>query len=376
MRMMPEKKRVFLIFLLVLLLAACESGPKVKLAPGFDQTPTPREAQSNTLGTPAPTSVPPTPTVIPLTLDDQFYTDPSRTLSFYPPTGWELTTESDGYVKFSRIDGAAWFEGAVESTGYTLSAEDYKKYEDNLLSSLYAKTEDYRLIEREDLPDRSVVSSAFMKAGQQWYAMDFFLQRDRAVYALSFQAHESVWDEYKDRFSQIIDRVRTQTGYLKDDLLYKFRKPYTAPGDGFDLYIPLGWGVTRDQETYPDGVAELISSPDSEANIDVIALDAAQRLADTDIGQASTAILKESIDKDLETLSGDVQDDGRITINWAVERTGESGSSYFWVRGNMMYILTFRTTDDHAGLYRGLLSELNNSFSLREAEPAPTDAPT
>ena len=373
---MRETKIVLLVLIAGWLLAACESGPKVKMAPGFDQTPTPREAQSNTLGTPAPTRVPPTPTVVPLTLDNQAYTDPSRTLSFYPPQGWDLTTESEGYVKFTRRDGAAWFEGAVESTGYTLSSEDYKKYEENLLSSLYDKTEDYRLIEREELLDRSVVSSAFMKAGQQWYAMDFFLQRDRAVYALSFQAHESVWDAYKDRFSQIIDRVRTQTGYLKDDLLYHFRKPYAAPGGGFDLYIPLGWGVTRDQETYPDGVVDMISSPDGEANIDIIALDAGQRLAGTDIGQVSTAILKESIDEDLRTISGDVQDDGRISINWTVDNTGESGFSYFWVKGNVMYILTFRYTEDHEGLYRGLLAEINNSFSLREAEVSATEVPT
>jgi hypothetical protein len=373
---MREKRIGLIFFTFVLMLSACESGPRVKMAPGFDQTPTPRQAQSNTLGTPAPTRIPPTPTVIPLTLDNKAYTDPSRTLSFYPPQGWDLTTESEGYVKFTRRDGAAWFEGAVESTGYTLSAEDYKKYEENLLSSLYANTEEYRLIEREELLDRSVVSSAFIKAGQQWYAMDFFLQRDRAVYALSFQAHESVWEAYKDRFAQIIDRVRTQTGYLKDNLLYKFRKPYSAPGDGFDLYVPLGWGLTRDQETFPDGVLDMISSPDGEANIDIIALDATERLAGTDIGQASTAILKESIDEDLRTISGDVQDDGRISIMWSVERTGESGSSYFWVRGNVMYILTYRYTSDHAGLYRGLLAEINNTFSMREAEASATEVPT
>lgn len=91
------------------------------MAPGFEQTTAPIDSQANVLGTPVPTLVPPTPTVPPLVLDNTLYTDPSRTLSFYPPLGWDLITETEGYVKFTRSDGTAWFEGAVESTGYTIT---------------------------------------------------------------------------------------------------------------------------------------------------------------------------------------------------------------------------------------------------------------
>ncbi|MBM3137149.1 MAG: hypothetical protein FJZ98_03055 [Chloroflexi bacterium] len=194
--------------------------------------------------------------------------------------------------------------------------------------------------------------------------MDFFLQRERAVYALSFQAHESVWNAYKDHFSQIINRVSTQTGYLKDDLLYIFRKPHKAPGAGFEIFIPLGWGLSSDEETYPDGVAEVISSPDGEANIEIIALDAAQRLANTDIGQVSIAVLKERINRNLKIVGEDVMFDGRIRIDWRVDSTGEAGSSFLWVNGRVMYILTYRYTDDHVSLYRGLLDKIGNSLNF------------
>ncbi len=367
---MKLKKILLFGCIAVLFLTSCESGPRVRMAPGYDQTPTPREAQANVSGTPFPTPVPPTPTVVPLRLDNQIYTDPSLTLSFFPPQGWSLTAETDGYVKFTRPDGAAWFEGAVESTGYTLSKEDYLRYVENLLLSLYSSTKEYKEIDRQELLDRIIVTSSFMKNDQQWNAMDFFLQREHAVYALSFQAHESVWNAYKDRFSQIIDQVRTQTGYMKDNLLYKFRKPYSAPGGGFEIYVPLGWGLTRDQGTYPDGVIEQISSPDGEANIDVIALDATQRLADTDIGQVSIAILKERIADDLRITSDNVLMDGRIRIDWVVDRTGEAGYTFFWVNGNILYILTYRYTDDHAGLYHNLLIDIGDSLNFPDQPTA------
>lgn len=364
------KKVWIYLSLTVLLLSACESGPRVRMAPGFEQTRAPIDSQANVLGTPEPTPIPPTPTVEALVLDNTAYTDPSRTLSFYPPLGWDLTTETEGYVKFTRPDGTAWFEGAVESTGYSLEPQNYLVYVDNLLDSLYGNTKEYQLLERKELEDRIIVSSSFMKGEQQWYAMDFFLQRERAVYALSFQAYVSVWDAYKDRFSQIINRVSTQTGYLKDDLLYIFRKPHNAAGDGFQIFVPLGWGLTIDQETYSDGMVEVISSPDAEANIEIITLDASQRLANTDIGQASIAILKDRISRNLKIVGEDVLPDGRIRIDWRVENTGEAGSTFFWVNGQVMYILTYRYTDDHAGLYQGLLANIGNSLNFTDPAAA------
>lgn len=363
-----RKKLAAVCLTLIIFLAACESGPRVRMAPGFDQSPTPPDVQANVMGTPEPTAIPPTPTVEPLELNDRLFTDPSRTLSFYPPLGWELVEEKTGYVKFVRADGAAWFEGAVESSGYTLPPEAYNQYIENMLMSLYHSTVDYKLLKRDDLEDRTVVRSSFMKGDQQWYAMDFFLQRGQALYALSFQAHEWAWGDYKDKFFQIIDEVRTQTGYLKDNLIYIFKKPYTAPGGLFEIYVPMGWGLTRDDQAYPDGVLETIASPDDEAHVDVIVLDGSQRLANLDIGQASIAILKERINPDLRIIGDDVLADGRIRVDWIVDQSGESGYSFFWLDGSWLYLVTYWHTGEHAGLYQRLLFEIGDSFNLLKAE--------
>ena len=108
----------------------------------------------------------------------------------------------------------------------------------------------------------------------------------------------------------------------------------------------------------------MISSPDGEANIDVIALNATQRLVDTDIGQVSIGILKDRIDKNIRIMGEDVMNDGRIRIDWRVESTGEAGYSFFWVNGNVMYILTYRYTSDHEALNRSLLVNIGDSLNL------------
>lgn len=366
---MKTGKILFVLVLLGMIAAACESGPRVQMAPGFDQTSTPRIVQANVMGTPLPTKIPPTPTIEPLVLDNRVYNIPSLTLSFYPPQRWDLLKESDGYVKFSRPDGAAWFEGAVESSGYSLSQDDYLAYVTNMLNSLYGgTTKDYQLLDEEYLQDRIIITSSFRKGEQQWYAMDFFLQRSRAVYALSFQAHEWVWNSYKDKFSQIIDRASTHTGYLKDEQLYIFRKPYAAPGGAFSLYIPMGWRVARDEDSFEDGVAETISSPDDEAHIDVIVLDGARRIGDLDIGQASISVLKERFDKDLSIVADDVLLDGRIQVDWVIDRTGDSGTTFFWLKENDLYILTYWSTEDHPGIYKPLLFGIGDSLRFLETE--------
>lgn len=78
------------------------------------------------MGTPAPTSIPPTPTVPPLKKDTKFYSLPSLAFSFYPPQSWTLEDEDDSYAKFISPDQTAWMEAAVESSGNVLSPEDFQ----------------------------------------------------------------------------------------------------------------------------------------------------------------------------------------------------------------------------------------------------------
>ncbi len=116
-------KRIFLkgiTLLAIVSLTACASEPRVKMAPGYEDTPTPIGAQANVMGTPEPTEIPPTPTPEPLQLDNNLYTLSSKAMSFKPPVGWTAASESSNYVRFEAPDKRAWMEAAFESSGYEL----------------------------------------------------------------------------------------------------------------------------------------------------------------------------------------------------------------------------------------------------------------
>ncbi|MDP2966692.1 MAG: hypothetical protein Q8N39_11770 [Pelolinea sp.] len=351
-----------LLLLVALLLAACEGGPRVRMAPGYEATPTPIQSRTNVMGTPAPTSVPPTPTVPPLTMDNKFYSLPSLSLSFYPPLRWTLDYEDDSYAKFISPDKTAWMEAAVEPSGYELSPEDYQTYVDNMVASLYAGVKEYRQLRREDSGGKTIVSSSFLKGNQKWYSMDVFYQRSQALYTLSFQAYETVWETYKNTFQEIAENVTTQTAYIKPEQTYKFRKTHQSPSGVFEITVPLGWSLTRDEESVDGGIIETIASPDKEASAEIITLNAQALLAQKDIGQISIGLMKERYGADLSIIADEVLEDGRVRTDWENSKTGTSGYTFFWLNGSELNIFTLNYTDKHPETYQDVINGIGNSF--------------
>ena len=356
------RPKIYLLLLLGLLLAACESGPRVRMAPGYEATATPIQSRANVMGTPAPTSVPPTPTISPLALDNKFYTLPSLTLNFYPPQKWTLDNEGSSYAKFISPDKTAWMEAAVESSGYELSPDDYQTYVDNMVASLYAGAKDYKQLRREDSGGKTIVSSSFLKSDQKWFSMDVFYQRSQGLYALSFQAYETVWNTYRSAFLEIAENVTTQTGYLKPEQIYIFLRTHQSPSGVYEVTIPLGWSLTRDEENLDGGIIETIASPDKKASAEIIILNSQALLAQKDIGQISIGLMKERYGVDLRILSDKVLEDGRIRTDWENKKTGTSGYTIFWLNGSELNILTLKFTDEYPETYREVIDGINSSF--------------
>lgn len=354
--------KIIILLLFALLLAACESGPRVRMSPEYEVTATPIQSSANVMGTPAPTRISPTPTVPPLTLDNKFYTLPSLTFSFYPPQTWALDNEDDSYAKFISPDKTAWMEAAVESSGYALFPEDFQTYVDNMVASLYNGAKEYRQLRREDSGGKTIISSTFLKGNQKWYSMDVFYQRSQALYALSFQAYETVWDTYRNTFLEMAENVTTQTGYLKPEEVYKFRRTYQSPSGVFEITVPLGWSVTRDDESLDGGIIETITSPDNEASAEIIILNDQALFEQKDIGQISIGLIKERYGADLTILTNELLEDGRIRTDWENRKTGMSGYTIFWMNASELNILTLKYTDEHPDTYQDVNNGMGSSF--------------
>jgi hypothetical protein len=351
--------------LIALVMAGCESGPRVRMAPGYEPTATPIRPPANVMGTPEPTAVPATPTVPPLQTDNQLYTLPSLIASFYPPLGWQLTKEDTAYARFISPDGAAWMEAAVESSGYALSPEGFDAYVSHMLAALYSGAADYELVSREQADGKELAISSFTRSGFKWYALDVFYQRGAGLYALSFQAYEPMWPVYQKTFMTITDSLTTQSGYLKTEQIYKFRAMYKDPGGALELAYPMGWGLAVDEASRAGVRAVTFEAPDGDAGAELTVFKNGHLPEGQDIGQQATAELKARFGKDLKTVGYEVLPDGRIRFDWQAPKLKQSGYSIFWNAGGDLYILTVRQSGAHPETYQPVLDALAGSAVVK-----------
>ena len=356
--------RGLLLATLSLLLAGCSGGPRVKMAPGYEKTPTRMDAQSNLMGTPDATAIPPTPTPEPLALDNTPYTLPSQALSFSVPLGWKKSAEADDYVRFEAPDQIAWMEAALESSGYQLEQAEFENYMTAMMNALYDGTDSYQLLDKQIVEGQAVYISSYQKNGFTWFVQDVFIQRSEAIYALSFQALSKVWDAYQPGFRIITESLETRTGYVKEEMIYRFMRAYQSPNAQFSLTVPMGWTFNVGQEGPQGSILDTMVSPDEEAAVEVLVYDAAEELLNTDIGQISTPLMKALDGEDMRIRANDVLPDGRIRIDWQIDKESVRAFTFFWQDDTTVYILTFRYTDEHSGTYEETLRKVGDSFAF------------
>ena len=357
-------KLVLQFLCLSLLLTSCESGPRVKMAPGYETTPTRQEVQANLMGTPEPTAIPPTPTPKPLVLDDTLYSLPSNAFRLKTPQGWLLSSEDTNYVRFESVNQNAWFEAAVESSGYQLSQEDLETYMNNMLISLYRGVGDFELLEKQVDEGQASFVSTFKKGNLTWMARDVFIQRDRAIYALSFHALDMVWEAYQSGFQAVVDSLETNTGYVTDEMIYSFRHSYSSPNNQFSMEIPMGWTLVTGQDTIEGAVLDEILAPDGNAAVEIIAYDGMEDLKTLDIGQISTGIIKDLDGQDLRTRDAKPLNDGRIRMDWQIDPKDMIGFSFFWQDNSIVYIMTLKYYSQNSGIYQNIMYNIGDSFNL------------
>ena len=356
-----------LAVLVCLILASCAGGPRVKMAPGYEKTSTRVGAQSNLMGTPEATAIPPTPTPEPLALDNNPYTLPSQALSISVPLGWKMSAEADNYVRFESPDQIAWLEAALESSGYNLEQAGFESYMTAMMTSLYDGTDSYQLLDKQIVEGQAVYISTYQKSGFTWFAQDVFVQRSQAIYALSFQALGNVWDAYQPGFQAVIESLETRTGYVSTDMVYRFMRAYQSPNAQFSLTIPMGWTSTIGQEGPQGSVLDTVVSPDGQAAVEVLAYEAADELESTDIGQISTPLMKALDGEDMRIRANEVLPDARIRVDWQVDKEALRGFSFFWLDDTTVYILTFKYKDENSGTYEDTVRRVGDSFTFTAA---------
>lgn len=357
-------KLILAVILTSMLVGGCQSGSRVKMAPGYETTPTRQEIDANVMGTPEPTEIPSTPTPEPLVMDDDVYTIPSKIFSFSVPQGWITKSENEDYVRFEALDQTAWFEATVESTAYKLSREAFENYTQAMLVSLYGERTVYELLDSQVEEGQAIYISTYQKSGFDWMVYDVFIQRNQAIYALSFHTIKMLWDAYLPGFEAIAESLETRTAYATDEMIYSDTRTYAAPYNQFTINIPMGWTFTLGQEDVVEGaVVDVISAPDEQAAVEVVAYDGTEELLSVDIGQIAEPIIKDMEGANLRFRDHNLLNDGRIRADWTVDSLGMRGFSFFWQDSSIVYILTFRYDEVESGFYQRVVYGIGDSFN-------------
>jgi hypothetical protein len=342
---------------------ACSGGPRVKMAPGYATTPTRQDMEVNLMGTPEATAILPTPTPEPLQLDDTLYDLPSKALSLNIPQGWKKADENATYVRFEALDRKAWLEAAVESTGYQLSQEDFETYVTSMMTSLYSGVEEYESLDSDVDEGQVIYTSTIRKDGVQWFTYDVFIQRSYAIYSLSFQAYELVWQAYAPGFEAVVDSLEPRTGYVTDEMIYRFVRPYVSPNSQFILgEVPMGWTFGIGQEDLIAGaVVDIIDSPDGQATVEIISY---PDESGQDIGITAIGMMKELDGQNIRIRANEVLRDGRVRSDWQNDSDGTRGFSFFWQDNSVVYVLTFKYRDEDTGAYQQVSYNIGDTFSF------------
>jgi len=359
-----RKKNILLILMLTsfsCFVAGCAPRERgLQYAEGFEPTVTLTPLPPTI--TPRPTFTPRPPTPEPLQLSSQRYTLNSSTMTFHLPAGWEVQIEDEAYIRVARPDGTAWLEAAVDSTGYELTAENFSKYIEATLASLYGKALNYEAQEIISDSGYFEVTSTFQKGEYIWHALDVFSQRGKGVFLQSFQADERYWERYLPTFREILASTERNSGYIGENYVYQFTRNYTAPNDAWTLHVPLSWSQAVQEIPAEGATAETITSPDGEAMVQVILVEAQELLDDTDIGQVTINMLRDLEGEDLVLLGNALMNDGRLRIDWEVKSKNLLGRTYFWLEGSELNVLTFKRTNAHVVVFFPRFQEMEKTF--------------
>lgn len=355
-----KRHTVSLITAFILILTACEEGPRVVLDPDYEMDafiPT-----QLSVYTPLPSELEPTPTRVPFLISGTRYRLPSNAMSFYPPVIWEVNSENSQYVKYVSRDKRAFFEAGYESTGYDLALESFVNYVDNAINALYGKTEQFEIVEDTKNSDRRLITSQFINNGLVWKTRDVFIQKNFVVYFFSFHALEADWDHYLPGFIEIYESLEPTTGLVTSDDLYEFTTVYTDPGNVFQVRKPIGWGASDIIIINEETQNVVLSAPDGLASFQIFIHSSQEALTPENIGQTAIGILREFVAADMAFIDNQLLPDGRIRMDWISSDSDSSGFAFFWLEKFELYVICFSQRDIREGIYRQANYQIGDSF--------------
>ena len=374
--MKTYRRNLFISILILAFLTGCGGQPvdSVTAVPQDDVQPA-EEIQPEALNesveptagaTDAETSVEPAPeqpaAAVTYTLSDQPYASPSNAFSIYLPENWNCSETGDYRVDCYNTDNTASLLVRAIGTGYELLQDDFISLTQAEMVSTYEDLRAYTEVSQEVL-EGSVINESTWRVGEvYWQGIDRFVRSGPSVYYLKVASVQENFENYRELFNEVIQKVELNDTVMSGADLYISRKEYVTRELIFTIDVPTSWTEFVDAATIQNTVVSGFLSPDKQASVQIAIYSKGSHISQDFKGTKTLDIMRDLYGWDMRINVDKVQPDGRELLEWYGERKGISGITYFDSLNTSIFILSVIWEDSSKDVYLPVLQEILDSF--------------
>ena len=295
-------------------------------------------------------------------LSAQPYVSPSEAFTIYLPENWNCSETDDYRVDCYNVDNTALLSVRGIATGYELLQDDFLSLAQAEMVSTFEDLRAYSEVS-QDILEGTVINESTWRVGDiYWQGIDRFVRSGPAVYYLRTASVQDAFENYRDLFSEFLQKVELNDTAMTGADLYASRKEYVSRELIFTMDVPTSWTEFVDAATIQNTVVSGFLSPDKQASVQVAIYSKGTYISQDFKGTKTLEIMRELYGWDMRASVDKVQPDGRELLEWYGNRKGVNGITYFDSLNTSIYILSVIWEDSSKDVYMPVLQGILDSF--------------
>ncbi len=309
---------------------------------------------------PLPTGQTPFPNLL---LNDTLYHHANDLFELYPPQDWDIE-EDDSSVSFNDPQGNGFIYLQVTNTGRELDEASFEKFIDAREQNFFGMYEQYTELDRQINQDERIgsVSKSLVFEGVPQSVVTFYDQKGQAMYALDFWVDSSTAQAYSAMYDDLFNQITVDSSSAAALEPYAWVFEFQAPSKMYSLNLPTSWVYDSRQEA--DVRIDLFTSPDGQANIQVLVFSAGRQVGVDDLKDVALQLLKQHVQPDLQLADTQLQASGSLRLTWVSPSTQSTGTTFADIRGSNVILLSSSYVEEDRQIFEGLLNFMISSYKL------------
>ncbi len=298
---------------------------------------------------------------------DTAYTSPEGLFDLEIPTGW-VKDEDAGNAEgaevesFSSPDGHAHVQVLVSTVGADMTAVQKGQYALDFMKRLCGS--DLR-VGTDAIMDSGLERLDWRSDANKTSGSSYFDDKNNFLYYVNTYYEDAYESQYKDTLRDVVNSM-----IVHDE-------PVSVGGSGsnvnmtahpaeqglFTLKVPTDWTQAQDTSTLANSSIDTFTSQDGHAHVQMVVSKVEDGVTAVEKGQYTLDYMKRLYGKDLHVAKDVTLKNGLERLDWWVDGTKTSGSTYFNMKNNYLYFFSTYSEDDYADIYTATLGDVADSFS-------------